>query len=59
VTAAGGFQRSAGGLQFLQAEQRDAEIGLGQREIRIGGQSLLKIFLPGAGLLLIHVGDAQ
>ena len=53
------FESGAGGVEFLLAEERDAEIYAGDGEFWIGGEGLLEIFLGVGKFLLVHVGDAE
>src|SRR5260370_7492411 len=55
-----GFLKSGTrGLEFLLAEQSNAEVQAGDGKLRISGEGFLKIFLGFGEFLLIHVGDAQ
>src|SRR5216683_1006297 len=55
-----GFLKSGTrGLEFLLAEQRNAEVQAGDGKLRISSEGFLKIFLGFGEFLLIHVGDAQ
>ena len=53
------LERRAGRLEFLLAEQRNAEVEARDREFWVGGERLLEIFLRVGEFLLIHVGDAE
>ena len=53
------FEGGAGGVEFLLAEERDAEIDAGDGKFRVGGEGFLEIFLGVGEFLLVHVGDAE
>src|SRR5260370_9865349 len=55
-----GFLKSGTrGLEFLLAEQSNAEVEASDGELRVGGEGFRKIFLRFGEFLLIHVSDAQ
>src|SRR6202012_5404719 len=53
------FEGGARGVEFLLAEERNAEIDAGDGEFRVGGEGFLEIFLSVGEFLLVHVGDAE
>jgi len=53
------FEGGAGWVEFLLAEERDAEIDASDGEFWIGGEGFLEIFLGVGKFLLVHVGDAE
>ncbi len=53
------FKRRACQLQFLLGKQRDSQIQPGYRELGVGLQRFLKVFLCVRRALLVHVRNSQ
>ena len=53
------FERRARRLQFLLGKQTDSHIQPGHRELGIGFQRLLEVFLSVRRALLVHVCNTQ